>query len=83
MDPYYHKLIDNGIKVVINNIIQPYYKSVQFKFPKSKKKRIRAKWRKRSDNFKLIYVDDFFYCDGVLFMNQQQFDKVFSTLPAA
>jgi hypothetical protein len=40
-----------GMKVIVSNYLQ---KSIQFRFPKSKTKRIRKKWRKRKENYKFI-----------------------------
>lgn len=42
----------SGIKVVANDLVTEYRTIVQYRFPRSKKKRIRKKWRKRRENFR-------------------------------
>lgn len=44
--------IPRGVKVVINDMACIYTEYKQFRFPKSKKKRIRKKWSKRARNWK-------------------------------
>lgn len=72
---------NGNIKVVINNFIQPYTTTKQVKFPKSKNKRIRKKWAKRSCNFKTTEHNDFILWDDTIFMNQQQYDKLKLSFP--
>lgn len=42
-----------GLNVVVSQFL-PRFKLVQFRFPRSKKKRIRKKWSKQERNFKLV-----------------------------
>lgn len=44
-------------KIHVLSPLMGYQKLVQYKFPKSKKKRIRKKWEKNIDNFKSVEVD--------------------------
>ena len=43
-----------GLQLVINDATCVKKEKIQFRFPKSKKKRIRKKWAKRDTNFKTI-----------------------------
>ena len=49
-------MVFNGLRVYINDLacVIP-DKTFQFRFPKSKKKRIRKKWSKRPQNWKTTY----------------------------
>lgn len=83
MHPYYHTLINNGIKIVINELIQPFTTIKQVRFPKSKKKRIRKKWSMRTINFKSEYHDDFYMIDNkTIVMNSNQFQHAFGKYPS-
>lgn len=46
-------LVHSGLKIVTSPHL-PRFKLVQFRFPKSKRKRIRMKWAKRPENFKQV-----------------------------
>ena len=65
-----------GVNIYVNNYLQPITESVQFKFPKSKKKRIRKKWSKNSANFKLKTYDNVMIWDNKVFVNQEVYDKL-------
>lgn len=49
-----------GIDETIEQLIEGIYRTpIQFRFPKSKKKRIQKKWRKDSGNFRSLLPDQF------------------------
>lgn len=57
----------NGIRVFEHPLMDHLKEQVQFRFPKSKKKRIRDKWRKYSRNYRFV--------SKAIYM--QQGDKIF------
>lgn len=46
----------------------------QFRFPKSKKKRIRKKWSKRESNFR--YKEFYLKIGNTLFVSKKMYDKI-------
>lgn len=48
----------------------------QYKFPKSKKRRIRKKWEKRSANFKTVNVHRVVNTNDKLFVSSLVFEKL-------
>jgi len=44
------------MKILEDSSIADNYELRQFRFPKSKKKRIRKKWSKKLSNYKLIFI---------------------------
>lgn len=69
-------LSNSGVRVVVNNYIRPYYKTYQFRFPISKKKRIRSKWSKRRINFKTVLVDNCYMIGNTIVVSQKQYDML-------
>ena len=54
------KRMRQGIENTINGVIERVFTTpIQFRFPKSKKKRIRKKWRKNLRNFRKLLGDQF------------------------
>ena len=49
---------------------------VQFRRPKSKKKRMRDKWMRRPENFKHVEKDQCFMCNGMLICSPALFKKI-------
>lgn len=47
----------NSIRVIKNSLLEM-KEFKQFRFPKSKKKRIRKKWRKRRENWKMFFWEE-------------------------
>lgn len=54
----------------------------QYKFPKSKKRRIRKKWSKRNFNYKLVENHYAFEVNGNLYMSTQMRDAMMKSLNA-
>ncbi len=52
--PFYKQ---GNFELIESNYLDVDYKPIQYKFPKSKKKRIRAKWAKRSCNYRIMKID--------------------------
>jgi len=52
-----------GLNIVTSNHL-PKFKMVQFRFPRSKSKRIRLKWSKRDENFKQVPIENHAYVFG-------------------
>ena len=46
-----------GVRVFVSNSVVE-YRRVQFRFPKSKKRRICKKWRRNPRNYKTVIVND-------------------------
>ena len=80
----YHKDIINlypGFKVYVSDFACMYTEYVQYKFPKSKKIRIRNKWSKRTCNFKhvvshKVLVDRI---KGCIYISSLVYEKVFKS----
>lgn len=53
----------NGINVVTSAHL-PRFKIVQYRFPKTKKKRIQKKWKKQKKNFKQIPINTSYVING-------------------
>jgi len=50
--------------------------SIQVKFPKSKKKRIRNKWKKNSKNFTIKMVEKFFVVGNKIILREETYQKL-------
>ncbi len=48
----------NGFQIVFNHLLNR-DEFVQYKFPKSKKVRIRNKWKKRSSNYRWVNIESY------------------------
>lgn len=55
----------------------------QFRFPKSKKYRIRNKWSKRKSNFKIELVHRIIKADNILFVSNKIYKNILNWLPGA
>lgn len=53
-------LVQPEAKILVSKYL-PTMKYVQFKFPRSKKKRIQNKWKKQTKNFKYVSCEDEIY----------------------
>jgi hypothetical protein len=49
-------IIPTGIKIIKNSAVFDKMESRQVRFPKSKKRRIRNKWRKKPQNYKSFFI---------------------------
>lgn len=64
-----------GLKLIVNDELTEYDQLVQFRFPKSKKKRINNKWKKKPENYrmqkshKLVIIDNCVYVNSKAFKN--------------
>lgn len=65
-----------GMRIVENKWLTPQLERKQFRFPKSKKKRIRAKWAKRRENWKTIEKDVFYVKDNTIFLSSKNYKQV-------
>lgn len=72
----------NGMKIISHRYIGPIVTRIQVRYPKSKKRRIRKKWAKRHDNFKLVSEDkclhDMF--NNVILMSPENYKKLVKQL---
>lgn len=64
-----------GINIRISNTICLVADYKQYRFPKSKKKRIRAKWTKNKQNFRFEESDRVICIGDTVYMSQKQYDK--------
>lgn len=71
-----------GFQVVVNDIACISKELKQYRFPKSKKVRIRKKWSKRSVNFKMKDVHRVIKMQDKLFVSSMIFEKL-KELPQA
>lgn len=68
----------NGIQIIVNDTICIKREYRQFRFPKSKKKRIRKKWAKRKENYK-EFEQHFSLLDKlnrVLFVSSKHYQEI-------
>lgn len=66
----------NGFNVIEDKNLSPDSKRIQFKFPKSKKKRIRKKWLKRNENYKTIETERFIKFDNTIIVSTKSYNKL-------
>jgi hypothetical protein len=68
----------HGIQVFVNNMACISNEWKQFRFPKSKKKRIRKKWSKRGVNFKMkeFHKVIMMKFENKMFVSQKTYDKL-------
>ena len=69
-------MIFNGFKIIPHPMLRPYLVSKQFRFPKTKKKRIRKKWAKKPENYKMVSEDKGIIIGDTVFVSQQAFDRL-------
>jgi len=72
--PIYDELTTT--KVIVNDLATEQDKHIQFRFPKSKKKRIRNKWAKREGNFKWKKVYSIIKMPGYLVVHSKMFEQL-------
>lgn len=66
-----------GIPVVLNPFLIEWK---QYRFPRSKKKRIRAKWAKRQENYRMVPVYDVIWLSsGKLMMHPETYKAIIQT----
>lgn len=68
-------MVFGNIKVVASPMIVPDEKFVQFRFPRSKKKRIRNKWKKKAKNYRFQEFERVLKMDDTIFVSQKVFEK--------
>lgn len=66
----------NGFEVIVNDFACITVEGIQYRFPVSKKKRIRKKWKKRGSNYKMVGVHKGFQIGNKLYVSQKIFDKL-------
>ncbi len=76
MDNTAHRLPPFGIQVIVNDLVCVYDKWKQYRFPKSRKKRIRKKWAKRNENFKFVKAERAFNMYGKLIVSSAMYEKM-------
>lgn len=66
------------IQVVINNLACERNEFIQFRFPKSKKKRIRKKWSKQDKNFRMEVTQHFVHDQirNIIYVSSKTYDKM-------
>ena len=65
-----------GFKVVVDNNLSIKHSYKQFRFTKSKKKRIRKKYSKNNNNFKIEVINNFYKIGNTIYVNQETFEKL-------
>lgn len=66
----------NQVQIMVNPFIQSRTERKQVRFPTSKKKRIRNKWKKDSNNFKTKEVEDTIKMGNKLYVSQKTYDRL-------
>jgi len=67
-------VIPRAKKLIVNNLLTIQYITKQYRFPKSKKVRIRKKWRKNPDNFRTERHDTAFESGDMIIVSQKIYD---------
>ena len=75
---YYAKYM-SGFNIEVNDFLCCRLKHIQYKFPRSKKIRIRRKWQKRQNNYKTIEENFVYKVDDRIIMSSKIF-KIFNKL---
>ncbi len=70
------KGIINGYRLRVNDFLCIQHDYVQYRFPKSKKKRIRLKWFKNRDNWRTETVDKVFCIGNEMLVSSKIFEKL-------
>jgi hypothetical protein len=63
----------NGMRIVVSELMAD---RVQFRFPRSKKKRMRKKWAKNPENWKYVPWDRAYRVGDTLHMHPQMFERL-------
>lgn len=63
-------------KIAVNEAVCKSFERIQYRFPKSKKKRIRKKWRKDKTNFRNQEVHRIIKLHDTFFVTQRIYDKL-------
>jgi hypothetical protein len=64
----------SGFQVIEDKNLSPIVEFVQFRFPKSKKKRIREKWVKRKENFKRKETERFLKFEDKIIVSSKAYE---------
>ena len=70
----------NGFSIHVNDFMCIQQKYVQFRYPKSKKKRIRKKWAKRPENFRFEEADQIIKWGNKIFLSENAFNLLKSEI---
>ena len=73
--------LNNGIRVYASNLCLS-DELVQYKFPKSKKSRIRKKWSKQNKNYRIEEVERACLIDSKLFVSHKSYNMLISNASA-
>ena len=66
----------DGMQVVVNDLVCVTNEWKQYRFPKSKKKRIRKKWAKKAFNYKVLELHKAIQFDGKLYVSKKTFEQL-------
>jgi len=66
----------NSTRVIVNDSATVSRKLVQYRFPKSKKRRIRIKWRKRNENFRWKESYRIIKMSGSILVHSTMYEKL-------
>lgn len=70
-----------GLEIIVNDIACISKEWKQYRFPKTKKSRIRKKWAKRSENFRMKDVYKAIQIDRKLIISSVQFEQLKKLIP--
>lgn len=67
-------LLLQGITIVPSRVLVPHLESAQFRFPKSKKVRIRKKWSKNFANYHMVSKEPGVVMGNTVYVSEATFD---------
>jgi hypothetical protein len=76
----YEGIVKTGdIRIVVNDLTCITYESKQFRFPKSKKVRIRNKWKKRRENYRVEKVHRAIKINDTMFVSSKIYEQILNS----
>lgn len=66
----------NGMQVIIDDVSTKISKHKQFRFPRSKKKRINKKWSRRSANWRTYKITYSYIVGNKIIMDSKSFEQL-------
>lgn len=72
-------MIFNGFEIIVNDSACIRNEWKQFRYPKTKKKRIREKWRKRYCNWRMEEIHFGVKCENKMYISTRMFNALLKT----
>jgi len=68
--------LGTSFDIVPTNYVFPKFDLVQFRFPKSKKRRIRDKFRKDGKNYRIVEIEQMMVVGNIIYVNYKSFENL-------